>query len=191
MIHMRVRNVSVGFGPIPSAITLQAVRAGEDTPSPEVTMADAASSVESPEENTPHMLPIRMSMADTAAIAAAVEGSAKRPLTHTLLGNVINALGGELQSVSITRVEGTTFFATLDIKTADGALHHIDARPSDAVALSLQAKVDILVSEELLEQAGSPDFEAIAEDEHERMEEEFHNFVENLSPDDFTVQRDN
>lgn len=196
MIRMRVKSVSVGIGPIPSAITLQAItpheNAHESEDTPLVTMSTLESEKDSPNlDSTPNMLPIRIGMADSAAIAAAVESTSERPLTHTLLANTIQALDGELQSVSITRVEETTFFATLDIKTSDGALHHIDARPSDAIALALQTKVDILASEELLEQAGSPDFEAIAHQEHQRQAEEFHDFVESLSPEDFAVHRDN
>lgn len=199
MIRMRVKNISVGFGPIPSAVTLQAISQNEEaleSPSePEVIMQTTTQSTQ--DENTQkessalNMLPIRMSMADTAAIAAAVESRRARPLTHELLSNTIEMLGGKLVSVSITRAENTTFYATLDIESSGTTLLHVDARPSDAIALALQNKVDILASEELLEQAGSLDFEAIAAEEHERQAEEFHDFVETLNPEDFSVHKDN
>lgn len=192
MIRMRVKNVCVGFGPIPSGITLQAASEPCDGQNqPEVSVGVTPEESEGKQDVTPNVLPLRIAVADAAAIAAAVESSNERPLTHTLLNNTIKALGGRLESVSITRVEHTTFFATLDIKTNDGAFHHIDARPSDAVALALSADVPIMASEELLAQAGSPDFEAIEKQEQEKLKEEFHDFVETLSPEDFIVRKDN
>lgn len=193
MIRMHVRNVVVGCGPIPSGITLQAINeAAENNDGTfEVSVTMGVDAPEERLESTPNMLQLHIGMADAAAIAAAVEHGNERPLTHELLAHTIEALSGKLLSVSITRVEATTFFATLDVKTPDGAIHHIDARPSDAIALALNSEVDILASEDLLEQAGTPDFEAIEHQEHERQVEEFHNFVESLNPEDFSVHRDN
>lgn len=131
-------------------------------------------------------LPINVGLIEATSIGMGIDGIHRpRPMTHDLLGNVIGVLGGTLESVSITRVEGTTFYATLDIASADGTVHRVDARPSDAVALAVREDVPILASEELLAQAGSPNFDAIAQDENERKAKEFHDFVEGLSPDDF------
>lgn len=192
MIKMYVKSVCVGVGPIPSAVVLQPVDA-EHEENNEVKLTITSTQDSENLESTPNVLPISLGMADAASICAAAEKNCptERPVAHKLLANVIEALGATLVSVSIDRVDGQTFYAALNIQTSDGALHHIDARPSDVIAVALFENVDILVSEDLLEQAGSPDYEAIERQERKRQAIEFHDFVENLSPEDFVAHRDN
>ena len=57
-----------------------------------------------------------------------------RPLTHDLLVNSIETLGGELDSVVITELKEHTYFANLRVRY-EGELVEIDARPSDAIAV--------------------------------------------------------
>lgn len=193
MIKMRIKNVCVGMGPIPSMVVLTPISTDiqtEDTQKPEVELGISSERAEELSHST-NMLPIYIGTFDAAAIALSSDEDAhKRPKTHDLLANTIEALGGTLKSVALTRVEGKTFYATITIETPDSALHHIDARPSDAIALALRKQVDILAEESLLEQAGSPDFDAIARDEHKRELSEFHTFLETLSPEDFTSRKD-
>lgn len=192
---MRIKSVCVGMGPLPSMVVLTPLdsfdQTTKDTQAPEVKL-NLSSEDASTLAKTPNMLPIRIGTFDAAAIALSSEDAHhERPKTHDLLSNVICALGGNLVSISINRVEETTFFATLDIKALDGGLHHIDARPSDAIALALRTQTEILVAEDVLEQAGSPDFEAIERNEKASQLKEFHNFVETLNPEDFTIHKDN
>ncbi len=51
-----------------------------------------------------------------------------------------------MERVLITRMVGTTFYARIVLKLPDGSQRSIDSRPSDAVALSLQAKTPMFVS---------------------------------------------
>lgn len=81
--------------------------------------------------------------------------SLKRPLTHDLLANVIAYMGGELVSVTVSDLSDHTFFATLDIRTEDGEELHVDARPSDAIAVAAGQEVPIFVAEHVLEDAAS------------------------------------
>ncbi|MCE9533390.1 MAG: bifunctional nuclease family protein [Planctomycetes bacterium] len=74
---------------------------------------------------------------------------APRPLTHDLVANVIEQLGGEIQDVIISDLQEHTYFAKLRIRQ-DGELIEVDSRPSDAIALAVTAKVPIYVSEEVL-----------------------------------------
>lgn len=74
-----------------------------------------------------------------------------RPLTHDLLANVINALGGTLERIDITDLQDHTFFAKLTIRRGD-ELIEVDSRPSDAIALGIAARVPIYVAESVLEQ---------------------------------------
>jgi hypothetical protein len=78
-----------------------------------------------------------------------------RPLTHQLLKSVIEALGGTLQDVVITRMVDHTYYAVLRVQTADGEVHEIDSRPSDALALAVQYEPvrPIFVDEDVLDAA--------------------------------------
>jgi uncharacterized protein len=75
----------------------------------------------------------------------------QRPLTHDLLVNIIEQLGGELQDVVISELKEHTYFALLRVRK-DGELIEIDARPSDAIAVAVTADpvLPIYVSEEVL-----------------------------------------
>src|SRR5271157_1486821 len=56
-----------------------------------------------------------------------------RPLTHDLVANVIDNMGGELQDIVISELKEHTYFAKLRIRQ-DGELVEVDCRPSDAIA---------------------------------------------------------
>jgi uncharacterized protein len=74
-----------------------------------------------------------------------------RPLTHDLIVQSIEAMGGELQDVVITELKEHTYFAQLRVRR-DGELVEIDARPSDAIAVAVTADpaLPIYVSEDVL-----------------------------------------
>jgi bifunctional DNase/RNase len=74
-----------------------------------------------------------------------------RPLTHDLINNVIDLLGGDLQDVFISELREHTYYAKIRVRR-DGELIEIDARPSDAVALAVSAKVPIYVAEDVLQE---------------------------------------
>ncbi len=76
---------------------------------------------------------------------------APRPLTHDLVANVVESLGGVLQDIHISELREHTYFAKLRIKL-DGEIVEVDCRPSDAVALAVTANVPIYVAEEVLEE---------------------------------------
>lgn len=82
----------------------------------------------------------------------ATASATERPLTHALTSGVIEALGGELERVDIIDLRSNTFYAQLALRTADGELAMVDARPSDALALGLRAGCPIRVAESVLEQ---------------------------------------
>lgn len=131
-------------------------------------------------------LPIRIGPVEAAAITAGIEGQPqKRPLTHDLLSSVIDNLDGRLSSVSIVDVRGTTFFATLQLVRGDGTRCDVDCRPSDAIALAVRRGVPIYAREQVLDTATMPDFQKVKQATEQQELEAFHNFVENLSPEDF------
>lgn len=75
-----------------------------------------------------------------------------RPQTHDLLASVIEALGGQLESIVIHDLSDHTFFASLRI-SKDGETIEVDSRPSDAIALGIAGNVPIFVAERVLAEA--------------------------------------
>ncbi|MFM9956711.1 MAG: bifunctional nuclease family protein [Phycisphaerales bacterium] len=95
--------------------------------------------------------PILIGLAEAEAIKRRLQGQPmKRPLTHDLLSNLIEAFGGQLESIVINDLSEHTFFAKLRVNKADGALIEIDSRPSDAIALGIAGGVPIYVEEHVL-----------------------------------------
>jgi len=100
-----------------------------------------------------HGLPIVIGQFEAQAIALALEQiRLERPLTHDLLSSIIDQLTDGLESVSITGLEEGTFYAQLAIRSA-GEIEHVDARPSDAIALALRARAPIRVTSAVFERA--------------------------------------
>jgi len=75
---------------------------------------------------------------------------APRPMTHDLLANVIEAMGGMLDKIVINDLQQHTFIATLHIRQ-DGRVIEVDSRPSDAIALGVAFDTPIFVADQVLE----------------------------------------
>ena len=90
---------------------------------------------------------------EAMSIWLALEGtSADRPLTHDLLNNVINKMGGTVERVLIDDLWNNTYYAKVTI-SHNGDTIDIDARPSDGIAVALRAKAKIYMAESVLERA--------------------------------------
>lgn len=74
-----------------------------------------------------------------------------RPLTHDLLVNAVEAMGGEFQDVIISELKDHTYYAVLRVRS-EGELLEIDSRPSDAIAVAVTCDpmLPIYVSEDVL-----------------------------------------
>lgn len=100
------------------------------------------------------LLIMEIGLLEGRAIALEAEGvRAPRPLTHDLLHQVIERLGGRVLEVQIRKYAEKTFFATLVLEQ-DGKTIEVDARPSDAIALALRNSVPVTVDEQVLDEAG-------------------------------------
>ncbi|MCK5921525.1 MAG: bifunctional nuclease family protein, partial [Methylococcales bacterium] len=75
-----------------------------------------------------------------------------RPLTHDLVKNIIEQMGGEVTHMVVNELTGATFKARLHIKCGE-EMYDIDCRPSDAIAISVRAKVPIFVMPEVMNEA--------------------------------------
>lgn len=85
------------------------------------------------------------------AVARALDGEVPpKPMTHDLLVSAVDALGGAPSEARITGLEGTTFVGELDLRTTDGEVRTVTARPSDAIAVAVRAGCPILVADDLL-----------------------------------------
>ena len=96
--------------------------------------------------------PILIGIFEATSIDRRVKGHpTPRPLTHDLLVNAIENLGGELQDVVISELKDHTYYARLRVKH-DGELVEVDARPSDAIAVAVTCDppLPIYVAEEVL-----------------------------------------
>jgi bifunctional DNase/RNase len=96
--------------------------------------------------------PIVIGLFEATSIDRRVKGiESPRPLTHDLLADAIEKLGGELQDVFISELREHTYFARLRVRR-DGELTEIDSRPSDAIALAVTVNAPIYVAEEVLDE---------------------------------------
>lgn len=89
------------------------------------------------------------------AISMALNETKKdRPLTHDLIMNVLLGLGVEIERVVINDVSESIFYARILLcmeNELGKKIIELDARPSDGMALALQAKKPILVARKVLD----------------------------------------
>jgi len=107
-------------------------------------------------------VPIFVSADQAQSIGLALEGEAfDRPLTHDLLVEVLTEFGGAIDRVRVDDLRDGTFYAKIDAERyEDGEPEGFvfDARPSDALALAVRVDCPIIVSDEVIDEAGrSPD----------------------------------
>jgi hypothetical protein len=130
-------------------------------------------------------LPIWVGSAEATAIAfAQQELKAQRPLTHDLIVEILEATSTSLTAVHITEMRDGIFYAELQLRNESGALPPLSVRPSDAIAIALRTKTNILVLQDLLDSAGIDIPEPGANGSEEEVEA-FRDFLEQINPEDF------
>ncbi len=121
-------------------------------------------------------LPIIIGSFEAQAIALEIEGiKPPRPLTHDLMKQLIDNLGGSVVEVIVNELKDNTFYAKI-ILEASGLTNEIDARPSDAIALAVRTYAPIYVSESVMDVAAF-----VPSDESETETTEFN--IPNLDTD--------
>ena len=86
-------------------------------------------------------LRIPVGLSEGSAIAYALRGiDTPRPLTHTLVAEILERHGVSIEAVRITVRRGQSFFAEIDT-TGPRGRHVIPCRPSDALALALRRRL--------------------------------------------------
>lgn len=146
------------------------------------------------EKGGQRLLPIWIGQPEAESIVTQMNNiKRERPMTHDLCKSLILGLGGALKRVQITRVQKNTYFAELHIHRGETVIH-VDARPSDSIAIALRLSAPIYAPESLLtavaaeeEDAsddGVPDL-AAASEEAKLDAEQLKEYLESLRPEDF------
>ncbi len=105
------------------------------------------------EQQGPRRLPIVIGFPEVFAIHRFVNDEPPpRPLTHELMGSILNHLDAILQKVVINDIEDGTYHARLFLKQDDESVD-LDSRPSDAIALAIHLDAPIFVEDEVLARA--------------------------------------
>ncbi len=126
-------------------------------------------------------LPIWIGSAEASAIIRKIENiSVSRPMTHDLIVQIVEKMGGNIDRIEINDVEKETYYANIYL-TKDNEEIVIDARPSDAIAIAIRVDAPIYVTANVLAN-GSVSCDA-AKDEEEA--QEFRNFIQSIKPSDF------
>ena len=141
------------------------------------------------------LLPIWIGQPEAESIVMQMHNiKRERPLTHDLCKSLIIGLGGSLRRVQITRVQKNTYFAELHIHRGESIVH-VDARPSDSVAIALRLAAPIFAPESLLtavaaedeeEADGGGELPELGQRSPEELNaEQLKAYLENLRPEDF------
>lgn len=129
------------------------------------------------------VVPIVIGPREGAAIASAQAGIVPpRPQTHDLFVAALHVLGRRVSEVRVVDLRDGTFFAEVELDNGQV----LDSRASDAIALAVRESCDVLCADEVVDAAGL----VIEEDEgaevdEEETVEEFKEFLEQISPEDF------
>jgi hypothetical protein len=104
-------------------------------------------------------------------------------MTHDLLKSIMDTMDVEVNKVEVCDLKNNTYYALIHMTHGDKEIS-IDARPSDALALSLRMKAPIFVSEEVINKSKQVDLSAEAEDTSEQGKK-WQDILEKLNPEDF------
>ena len=106
------------------------------------------------------LIPIFVSSDQAQSMQLAIEGEPfERPLTHDLFVEMVAEFGAAIDRVRIDDLSDGTFYAKIDTEQylEDRRKEMVfDARPSDGIALSLRTDCPLVVSDEVLDEAGQP-----------------------------------
>jgi bifunctional DNase/RNase len=129
-------------------------------------------------------LPIWIGLLEATAIASEMEGiKFSRPMTHDLLKNMMEMVNAEVLKIEVCDLKDNTYYALIHFRQGEKEMS-IDARPSDALALSLRVDAPIFVAEEVIKNSTQIDLKAEAQDKSEKGKK-WQEILENLKPEDF------
>ena len=150
------------------------------------------------EKDGERLLPIWIGQPEAESIVMEMQKiQPPRPLTHDLCKRLIQGMGASLRRVQITKVQDNTYYAELHLYRGE-EVFHIDARPSDSIAIALRLAAPIFAQDGLLtelavedaeEQGGdTPNFSAGEPDLSSQLQldaEQLKAYLEKMRPEDF------
>ena len=129
-------------------------------------------------------LPIWIGLLEATAIASELEGiKFSRPMTHDLLRDLLEMIEVKVNKIEVCDLKNNTYYALIYI-VHKGKEITLDARPSDALALSLRMDAPIYVAEEVISKSAQIDLKAEPEDKTEQGKK-WQEILEKLNPEDF------
>lgn len=160
------------------SLSIRGVRLDRSTNTPVLTLR---------EEDAPRrQFDIFIGAPEAASISMALEDEVTpRPLTHDLFVLSLERLSVSVVRVVLTHVSEGTYFAELVVSTEGLGEVAISCRPSDAVAIALRAHCPIYALDDLLDTVGQ-EVEEGGPEAADQILDEFRDFIENISPEDFS-----
>jgi len=136
--------------------------------------------------DTNETIPIWIGLLEAASIASALQKiDFDRPMTHDLFKNFISLMDITLTKIEVCDLKNNTFFATLFF-TSEDKVFTMDARPSDAIALSVRFKAPIYVDEKVIAVLKPDEGDKSYEMEDDSEEgKKWAEYLDKLSPEDF------
>ena len=153
------------------------------------------------EKEGERLLPIWIGQPEAESIVMEMQKiKPPRPLTHDLCKRLILGMGASLQRVQITKVQENTYYAELHLHRGDDVFH-IDARPSDSIAIALRLAAPIFAQESLLTEISVEDADETTSaadasgvsfagpepdyGQHDLSAEQLKAYLEKMRPEDF------
>lgn len=131
------------------------------------------------------VLPIFIGGPEATAIAFALDGVVtQRPMTHDLMKDLLDDLTVQVERIVVTALAERTFFAEIHLVAPDGE-HRVSSRPSDAIALAVRVGAPIFAADEVVDEAATVVEDEAEEPESDAVVEQFREFIDNVSPEDF------
>ena len=107
-------------------------------------------------ENDDEVLPVFIGVEEATSIARGLDAQdIGRPMTHDLLLDVMEELGGRVERVVVSGLDDGTYVADLHVDTPRGDAV-VDARPSDSLALASRTNADIEITPSVFEAGSEP-----------------------------------
>lgn len=132
------------MGSMDAEIDAVRVAGTPDGPIPVVILA--------PDAEPETVLPIFIGFDEAVSIARGLDAmDIGRPLTHDLVLDVIEELGGRVDKIVVSDIEDDTYIAELHLHTPMGTDVLVDARPSDSLALAVRTNAPVEIDDGLFE----------------------------------------
>jgi len=164
-------------------------------PTKEVIQVQVSGLTMDPETNAPIVMlkeaagcasfPLWIGLGEASAIATELEHiEFSRPLTHDLLKDMMEQLGGTLSRVELYDYRNDTFLAHLFIDV-DCVSHVVESRPTDAIAMALRCNAPIFVSPKVMDHCREMNLDIEGLEVEEVTAGSWVEFLENLAPEEF------